>query len=356
MRFVDFLLFPFALIYDGVTALRNRMFEVGLKKSQPFEVPTIVVGNLAVGGSGKTPFVEFLLNRLSGKFHLSVLSRGYGRKTHGYKLATEDCSPAEIGDEPFQIYSKYKNKVCVAVGEERILAIPMILAENPEVEAIVLDDAFQHRYLLADLNIVLTTYQRPFFSDYLLPVGRLREGRVNVNRADIIVVTKCPQNLSEREKNDYKAKTSAYLNSAKPIYFAGLKYGKPYTLVKEEVFLSDNIILVTGIVDPEPIRLALEGKGKRVLEILAFPDHHAYKAQDMERIKEIYKNHPAKSVSILTTEKDAVKLKDNKLLEMIKGIPVFVLPVEIEMTLNEEEQLLNRVESLIINKNVDSEI
>lgn len=205
MRFVDFLLFPFALIYDGVTALRNRMFDVGLKKST-FRGANNCSRKFSCGGTGKTPFVEFLLNRLSGKFHLSVLSRGYGRKTHGYKLATEDCSPAEIGDEPFQIYSKYKNKVCVAVGEERILAIPMILAENPEVEAIVLDDAFQHRYLLADLNIVLTTYQRPFFSDYLLPVGRLREGRVNVNRADIIVVTKCPQNLSEREKNDYKAK------------------------------------------------------------------------------------------------------------------------------------------------------
>lgn len=356
MRFVDFLLFPFALIYDGATALRNRMFDVGLKKSQPFEVPTIVVGNLAVGGTGKTPFVEFLLNRLSGKFHLSVLSRGYGRKTHGYKLATEDCSPEEIGDEPFQIYSKYKNKVCVAVGEERILAIPMILAENPEVEAIVLDDAFQHRYLLADLNIILTTYQRPFFSDYLLPVGRLREGRVNINRADIIVVTKCPQNLSEQEKNDYKAKTSAYLNSAKPIYFAGLKYGEPYTLVKEDVTLRDNIILVTGIVDPEPIRLALEGKGKKVIEILAFPDHHAYKAQDMERITEIYRKHSEKSVSILTTEKDAVKLKDKKLLEKIKEIPVFVLPVEMEMALNEEEQLLNKIESLIINKNAESEI
>lgn len=356
MRFVDFLLFPFALIYDGVTALRNRMFDVGLKKSQPFEVPTIVVGNLAVGGTGKTPFVEFLLNRLSVKFHLSVLSRGYGRKTHGYKLATEDCSPAEIGDEPFQIYSKYKNKVCVAVGEERILAIPMILAENPEVEAIVLDDAFQHRYLLSDLNIVLTTYQRPFFSDYLLPVGRLREGRVNINRADIIVVTKCPQNVSEQEKNDYIAKISAYLNSVKPIYFAGLKYGEPYTLVKEDVTLRDNIILVTGIVDPEPIRLALEGKGKKVIEILAFPDHHAYKAQDMERITEIYRKHSEKSVSILTTEKDAVKLKDKKLLEKIKEIPVFVLPVEMEMALNEEEQLLNKIESLIINKNAESEI
>ncbi|MBR9774873.1 MAG: tetraacyldisaccharide 4'-kinase [Cytophagales bacterium] len=356
MRFVDFLLFPFALIYDGVTALRNRMFDVGLKKSQPFEVPTVVVGNLAVGGTGKTPFVEFLINRLSSKFNLSVLSRGYGRKTHGYRLATETSSPADIGDEPFQIYSKYKNKVCVAVGEERILAIPMILAENPDVEAIVLDDAFQHRYLAADLNILLTTYQKPFFSDYLLPMGRLREGRKNVNRADIIVFTKCPQNLSEKDKSIYKEKTAAYLNSAKPIYFAGLKYGAPYALGKGDFSLGDNIILVTGIVDPEPIRLALENKGKRVLEILAFPDHYAYKAQDMEKIKGIYKIHSAKNVTILTTEKDAVKLKDNRLLELIPDIPVFVLPVEVEMTRNEEEQLLNRVESLIINKNAESEI
>lgn len=356
MRFVDFLLFPFAIIYDGVTALRNRMFDAGLKKSQPFEVPTIVIGNLAVGGTGKTPFVEFLLKGLSGKFNMSVLSRGYGRKTKGYRLANEESSPAEIGDEPFQIYSKYKNKVCVAVGEERILAIPMMLAENPNVEAVVLDDAFQHRYLLGDLNILLTTFKNPFFSDYLLPVGRLREGRRNVNRADIIVVTKCPQDLSEKEENIYRTKIAAYLTTKKPIYFAGLKYGEPYPLGKSTANGSDNFILVTGIVDPEPIRLALEAKGKNVLQILAFPDHHIYKAKDMEKVKEIYNKHSANTVTILTTEKDAVKLKDERLLELIKDIPVFVLPVEIEMVLNEEEQLFHRIESLIINKNAESEI
>jgi len=356
MRFVDFLLFPFALIYDGITALRNRMFEAGLKKSQPFEVPTIVVGNLAVGGTGKTPFVEFLINHLSSAFNLAILSRGYGRKTNGYKLAQGDSSPTEIGDEPFQIYSKFKDKVSVAVGEERILAIPMILAEKPGVEAIILDDAFQHRYLLADLNILLTTYKSPFFNDYLLPLGRLREGRNNVNRADMIVVTKCPDDLKQKEKDSFKEQISAYLQTEKPIYFAGLKYGLPYPLNSKFPDPGNKFILVTGIVDPEPIRLKLEAMQKVVLDTLTFPDHHCYTPKDMGRINDLYKKHSAKNVCILTTEKDAVKLKDNKLLELIKNIPVFVLPVEIDMEQIEEEQLLKSIKSMIINKNADSEI
>lgn len=356
MRFVDFLLFPLALIYDGITSLRNRMFEAGLKKSQPFEVPTIVVGNLAVGGTGKTPFVEFLINHLSSSFNLAILSRGYGRKTSGYRLANEQSTPSEIGDEPFQVYSKFKEKVTVAVGEERILAIPMILAENPEVESIILDDAFQHRYLLADLNILLTTYKRPFFTDYLLPVGRLREGRRNVNRADLIVVTKCPDTLDLNKKNRFRKQISDYLVREKPIYFAGLKYGSPYPLNLGFSEPGDKFILVTGIVDPEPIRLHLEGKQKVVMETIAFPDHHSYKAKDMLRISEVYKKYATKNVSILTTEKDAVKLKDNKLLELVSNIPVFVLPVEIDMEQKEEEQLLKRIKSMIINKNANSEI
>ncbi|WP_339922488.1 tetraacyldisaccharide 4'-kinase [uncultured Cyclobacterium sp.] len=356
MRFVDFLLFPFALIYDGITSLRNKMFDAGLKRSQPFEVPTVVVGNLAVGGTGKTPFVEFLINRFSSAFNLAVLSRGYGRKTAGYRLAKGDSSPSEIGDEPFQIYSKFKDKVTVAVGEERILAIPMILAENPEVEAIVLDDAFQHRYLLADLNILLTTYKNPFFNDYLLPVGRLREGRKNVRRADVIVVTKCPDKLKEQEKDSIKGQVFTYLQVEKPVFFAGLKYGLPYPLNLKFLNPSDKFILVTGIVDPEPIRLKLEAMQKVVLETVAFPDHHFYSPKDMARINDIYNKHSAHNVSILTTEKDAVKLKDSKLLELIKNIPVFVLPVEVDMEPIEEEKLLKIIKSMIINKNADSEI
>ena len=350
MRFVDFLLFPFALIYGGITSLRNRMFDAGLKRSQPFEVPTIVVGNLAVGGTGKTPFVEFLINRLSLNFNLAILSRGYGRKTTGYRLAQEDSSPSEIGDEPFQIYSKFKDKVSVAVGEERILAIPMILAENPEVEAIILDDAFQHRYLLADLNILLTTYKSPFFNDYLLPAGRLREGRKNANRADMVVVTKCPDNIKQEEKDSFKRQVSTYLQTEKPIFFAGLKYGQPYPINSAFSTAGNKFILLTGIVDPEPIRLKLEAMQNVVLETMVFPDHHYYTPKDMGRISDIYKKYSAQNVCILTTEKDAVKLKDNKLLELIKNIPVFVLPVEVDMEQIEEEQLLKSIKSMINNK------
>ena len=356
MRFADFFLFPLALIYDGITGLRNRMFDAGLKKSQAFDIPTVVVGNLAVGGTGKTPFVEFLIKRLSPIFGLAVLSRGYGRKTKGFLMAKAGSSPKELGDEPFQIYSKFGDKVTVAVGEERILAIPMILAEKEGVEAILLDDAYQHRYLFADLNILLTTYKRPFFKDFVLPAGRLREGRHNANRADIIVVTKCPDDMDAKEKKIFREEISVYISGEKPIYFAGLKYGQLYPLNPKFATPGNTFILVTGIVDPDSIRMELEARQKVVLETLAFPDHHFYSSKDMESISDMYHKYAHKNVVILTTEKDAVKLKDIKLLEMLKNIPVFVLPVEIIMEPNDEEQLLSSLKSMINNKNAGGEI
>lgn len=356
MRFVDFFLFPLALIYDGITGLRNRMFDAGLKKSQAFDVPTIVVGNLAVGGTGKTPFVEFLIKHLLPTFGLAVLSRGYGRKTKGFLMAQAGSSPKELGDEPYQIYSRFKDKVTVAVGEERILAIPMILAEKEGIEAILLDDAYQHRYLSADLNILLTTYKKPFFKDFVLPAGRLREGRHNANRADIIVVTKCPEHMEAKEIKFFREEISAYTSGEKPIYFAGLKYGKPYPLNPKFATPGNAFILLTGIVDPEPIRMELEAKQKVVIETLAYPDHHFYSSGDMERISAMYQKHAHKNAVILTTEKDAVKLKDTKLLEMLKNIPVFVLPVEVTMEPNDEEQLLSSLKSMINKKNAGGEI
>ncbi|MFO7822734.1 MAG: tetraacyldisaccharide 4'-kinase [Cyclobacterium sp.] len=354
MRFPDFLLFPFALIYGGITAFRNHLFDAGLKRSQAFEVPTIVVGNLAVGGTGKTPFVEFLIKHLSPGLSLGVLSRGYGRKTSGFRIADETVGPEDIGDEPFQVYSKFKSQVQVAVGEERVLAIPMMLAAANGLLAILLDDAYQHRYLKADGYILLTTFEKPFYEDHLLPMGRLREGRKNANRADAVVVTKCPDTISQEEKDLMTTKIKCFTRKETPVFFAGLTYGRPYPLQNGDRGLGKNLILVTGIVDPKPMVDELT-KNHQVLEVISFPDHHRYAEKDMQSIRRICDKFRDKKPAIITTEKDAVKLRDERLLKILQHLPVFILPVAVAMDKKDADDLLYRVHEIIKTKNTGVE-
>lgn len=349
MRFSELLLYPFACIYGAATAFRNRMFDLGLKREQAFDIPTLVVGNLAVGGTGKTPFVEFLLRHLSSNYRLAVLSRGYGRKTRGFILADDTSSPQDIGDEPAQIYSNFKEKVTVAVGEERILAIPMILAASGDIQAILLDDAYQHRYLKPDMRILLTTYSSPFFTDHLMPLGRLRESRSNAVRADVVVVTKCPVPLSGKKKQAYVSRLQEYTRAGVPIYFSGLTYGSAYALHSKAKALPKHLIVVTGIVDPDPMVEELS-RNHSVLEVMAFPDHHHYSLKDTDRIRSVYEKHQHHHPAILTTEKDAVKLKDRKHRSNIGELPIFVMPVEIVMDSRDKEHLLDQVKQLIKEK------
>ncbi|MDN3689303.1 tetraacyldisaccharide 4'-kinase [Cyclobacterium jeungdonense] len=349
MRFSEILLYPFACIYGAATAFRNRMFDLGLKKSQVFEVPTVVVGNLAVGGTGKTPFVEFLLRHLSSNYRLAVLSRGYGRKTRGFIMADDRTSPQDIGDEPAQMYSKFKEKVKVAVGEERILAIPMILAECGDIQAILLDDAYQHRYLEPGMRILLTTYSRPFFTDRLLPLGRLRESRTNAARADVVVVTKCPLPLSPEQMESYVSRVREFTRPGVPIYFAGLTYGRAYALSSKMKDLPNHLIVVTGIVDPIPLVEELS-KNHTVLEVISFPDHHRYSLKDFDSFRTVYDKYRRYHPAILTTEKDAVKMKDGKFRSVLDELPIFVKPVEVLMDPQDKEQLLHQVAHLINEK------
>ncbi|WP_162418024.1 tetraacyldisaccharide 4'-kinase [Cyclobacterium roseum] len=349
MRFSELLLYPFACIYGAATAFRNRLFDLGIKKSQVFEVPTLVVGNLAVGGTGKTPFVEFLLRHLSSHHRLAVLSRGYGRKTRGFILADDSTGPEAIGDEPLQIYSKFKENVKVAVGEERILAIPMILATGGDIQAILLDDAYQHRYLEPDLRILLTTYSEPFFSDRLMPLGRLRESPANAVRADVVVVTKCPLPVSPEQMERYVSSLREFTRAEVPIYFAGLTYGKAYPLTSKLAELPKNLIVLTGIVDPNPLVEELS-KNHSVLEVMSFPDHHRYRLKDLEGIRAVYDKYQKYHPAILTTEKDAVKLKNRKFEPVIDELPIFVMPVEVRMDPQDAEQLIHQVAHLIKEK------
>ncbi|MEX2514160.1 MAG: tetraacyldisaccharide 4'-kinase [Cyclobacteriaceae bacterium] len=353
MHLSDMLLTPFAILYDGITAFRNKMFDAGLKKSIGFDIPTVVVGNLAVGGTGKTPMIEFLIRKLMNNYQIAVLSRGYGRKTKGFLMANDHSGPEDIGDEPYQVYDKFGAHIKVAVGEERVLAIPMILANAPETEVILLDDAYQHRYLKADLNILLTAYAQPFYKDKLLPSGRLRESKKNADRAGLVVVTKCPKHTSESTKSQMGQQVSLYTKPGIPIIFAGLKYGQPYPMNGKDKNMSESLILVTGIVSHQPILEELAGRF-RILKVFNFPDHHAYTHNDILKIQLFYKKYRKDQPSILTTEKDAVKLKDEKFHGVLEGLPLFVLPVEMSLVERDEALLLNMIEDKIKSKTFGS--
>lgn len=345
MRWYDPLLYPFALIYDGATSVRNRMFDIGKKKSISFLIPTIVVGNLNLGGTGKTPMVEFLISLLRPHFKLATLSRGYGRKTNGFLMANENLGPSELGDEPFQIFEKFGMDVSVAVGEKRTLAIPEIIFHKPQTELILLDDAFQHRYVKGDYYILLTTYQRPFFQDRVLPLGTLRENRSGARRADVVVVTKCPDQLSESEKEFYQKEIGIFTKA--PVIFAAIEYGEPWPLSNLHNECFNKVILVSGIANDQ---LFVSEVKKRfdVLETLTFDDHHRYKEADLVKISGLVKKYG--DCMVLTTEKDAVKLKNKAFHKYLEEIPIFALPIKIKMAEKDKGFLFGQINKIVKDK------
>ena len=356
MRLYDPILYPFALLYDGITRLRNRLFDIGSKKGVVFEIPTIVVGNLSIGGTGKTPMIEFLIERLAGHYKLATLSRGYGRKSSGVILAREGVTPLDIGDESFQIFTKYGHELLVAVGEERIMAIPEIILERPETEVVLLDDAYQHRYLKSDFNILLTTFQNPFFDDKILPMGTLREHRKGATRADAVIMTKCPKDLGEVRKNEMVSHIKKYTREQCPIFFAGLKYDEPHSVsTSASSLVPKNIILVAGIANIE-VLLQYVSEKYNVLEVLDYPDHYRYTDKDMQRILKSFQSHNALSPVILTTEKDMVKLNDRKFRDYLSKIPIFALPVKVDLPFGDEESLMEMVFGTIREKGYKSEL
>lgn len=227
MAFYKILLYPLSVLYDAVTRFRNHLYNIRYKPRIHFETMVISVGNLAVGGTGKTPMVEYLIQLLKDQYKLATLSRGYGRKTKGFHFLNQEDTAEKVGDEPLQFFKKFGTEVVITVGEERALAIPEILFHHEETEIILLDDAFQHRKVDRDLNILLTAYASPFFADIILPAGRLREARKEAARADMVVVTKCPENLSETEQQHFKTRIKQYTVPEVPIFFSSIKYEVP---------------------------------------------------------------------------------------------------------------------------------
>jgi tetraacyldisaccharide 4'-kinase len=320
-----YLLFPFSLLYGGAVWLRNFLFDKGVFKSTPFNFPLICVGNLAVGGTGKTPMTEYLIRMLRPRYKVATLSRGYKRKTTGFAIADAATTALEIGDEPMQFHQKYPD-VAVAVGEERLVAIPQLLHDRPHTEVIILDDAFQHRPVKAGLNILLTEYRNLYTRDLLLPAGDLRDVRSSRKRADIIVVTKCPSDLGVAARN-------ALLNELKPtaaqtVYFTEIIYVRPYHLFDNTPmdFGADmEILLVCGIANPRPLKDFL-AKQVHTYEMLRFGDHHIFSISDLEDIKKQFAAMPSRNKMILTTEKDAVRLL--KFKQELATLPIGVIPIE----------------------------
>ena len=325
MKIHEAALYPFAVLYDGATRLRNHLYELEIKKSCSFAPVVINVGNLAVGGTGKTPMTEYLIGMLHQKYKLAVLSRGYGRRTYGFRLAGEEDTAETLGDEPFQIYRRWKGKIVVGVGAQRVAAIADIMFEHPETEVILLDDAYQHRPVVADMNILLTTWQRPFFQDYVLPAGRLREARKGAKRAHAVVVTKCPDNLSEDQKNHFTRQIRKYAAAEVPVYFTGLQYGEPKPTGGQVAQAIKEVVLVTGLANA---RLPEEEVRKRynLLKHFEYPDHHRYTVRELSEMVSFAKDRPG-SV-IITTEKDVVKWINPSFQEILKEVPVYFLPVK----------------------------
>jgi tetraacyldisaccharide 4'-kinase len=318
------LLLPFALLYGCIIIIRNFLYDKNIFRSAQFNLPLICVGNLVVGGTGKSPMVEYLVELLKPHFSIATISRGYKRKTKGYALANQNTTALDIGDEPMQFHIKFP-AVPVAVGEERIVAIPQLLHDRPDTQAIILDDAFQHREVRAGLNILLTQYDNLYTKDFFVPTGDMRDQRASAKRANIIVVTKCPASLSEEKKNEIQDELNA--TEHQQIFFTTIEYGQPYhivTLEQRPLCKNDEVLLVCGIANPKPLKEYLSAQAETYYQ-LAYNDHYIFRIDDLKDIQKKFEAINAEHKLIITTEKDAVRLL--KFKEQLHKLPLYVLPV-----------------------------
>lgn len=341
------LLLPVALIYGAVVLLRNWLYDRNYIKSAAFNFPIICVGNLSVGGTGKSPMTEYLIRLLRQDFRIATLSRGYKRKTSGYVLAGPDTTALELGDEPMQFHLKFPD-VAVASCEERIVGIPHLLQDVPDLQAIILDDAFQHRSVRAGLNILLTEYANPYCYDFFLPTGDLRDQRSAAKRAQIIVVTKCPYDLSEEQRD--KLLHDLHPEPGQQVFFTTIEYGTPYHIINQQdewlITPRDEVLLVCGIANPKPLKEYLHAKTHTYYQ-QDYSDHHIFSIDDLREIKKRFENIPSRDKMILTTEKDAVRLV--KFAEELRQIPIYVLPIRHFFLFKDSERFHHLVLDFIAN-------
>ena len=353
-----YILFPFSILYGGAVWIRNKMFDKNILRSASFNFPVICVGNLAVGGTGKTPMTEYLVRLLQNNYKVATLSRGYKRKTKGFAIADENTTAIDIGDEPMQIHKKFP-KVIVAVAEERVVGIPQILHAKPETQVIILDDGFQHREIKAGINILLTDYHNLYTRDFLLPAGDLRDIKSSGTRADIIIVTKCKSYLNEEEKQQITDEINPL--TYQKVYFTKIEYSSPYHLFsKEERILEQdcNVLLVCGIANPDPLKEALNSYVSSY-EILSFRDHHIFNTDDLKDIQTQFSKINTKKKIILTTEKDGVRLA--KFEKELEHLPIYVFPMAHKFLFGQQLEFDTQVNEFVEqfakqNENIGEEI
>jgi len=326
LNYLRLLLLPFSLIYGLITSIRNKLYDWGVFKSTKFELPIICIGNLVVGGSGKTPTTEYLVELLRD-YKIAILSRGYGRETKGFMLADNQATAETIGDEPMQYYHKF-DKVTVAVCEDRIKGINMLKANH---DVILLDDAYQHRAVKAGFNILLFEFEKVLKRQFLLPAGNLRESLSNYDRANAVLITKSPSPVNIVDQIEIRRKIDLTLEQR--ISFSSIKYGHAIHLFSNEIktdLVGCEIFLLTGIANPKPLFQYLEGFSSQI-HSYEYPDHYVFKREDIGTLIKDFKSNPTKDKIIITTEKDSQRLLGDNLKDLLLNLPIFYLPIAIAL-------------------------
>jgi tetraacyldisaccharide 4'-kinase len=338
-----YLLFPFSFIYGSITAMRNLLFDYGIFKSQSYTIPIICIGNLSVGGTGKTPHTQYLLDLLKNNYKVAVLSRGYGRKNSNLQFVETTSNATKVGDEPLQL--KQNNPECLVVVEKnRNKGVKKILNDFPETEVILLDDGYQHRWIKAGFNILITPFSSPYYKDYLMPVGKLRESKKGVSRANAVIFSKTPENTNPTLKKGMLERL--HLFAHQEAYFSGIEYHR-FKCINNNTELEENnpysITLVSGIANANPLIKYLEEKGHSINH-LKYSDHHNYSSNDIDTILAEYNADKSIKKLILTTEKDATKLK--QFLPHFKDVNFYYIPIEIKIDQSKKfkNQILDYVE------------
>jgi tetraacyldisaccharide 4'-kinase len=345
----NILLYPLSLIYGAVTGFRNFLYNTDILKRHEFRLPIICVGNITVGGTGKTPHTEYLVELLRKKFRVATLSRGYLRKSTGFRIASSSDDVKDLGDEPLQIFQKFPD-VTVAVDRDRVKGVHLLLKEKPETEVIILDDGFQHRSITPGFVILLTDFGRLMIKDHLLPYGRLRESVSNMRRADIIIITKSPENISPIQRRIIvkEVNKAPYQN----LYFTTFDYKDPIPVFShhdenklsliEQKKSKSGIVLLTGIANPTPFKEYLSGFFKEIVHI-SFPDHHRFTDKDLDKVSSAFHNLASRHKFLITTEKDAVRFREfSNIAEIIRS-SAYYIPVGIKFLNDDQDEFDNLI-------------
>lgn len=337
-QLLTYLLTPAKWAYGMGVWFHNWLYDSKILEQKAFDIPVISVGNLTVGGTGKTPHVEYIIERLSDSYNIAVLSRGYKRKTSGFILASNTSTPEQIGDEPYQIFRKYGDRVKVAVTKNRKVGIEKIQKLFPDVNLVILDDAYQYRAIKPLVSVLLLDYHRPIDKDSLLPLGRLREPQHATERADLLVITKCPERMSPIDFRAY-SKTFNSILSFQKLFFSSIFYNEikpvfaeecPYPLSLESLSEEDSVLLVTGIAHPRSFVNYFKRFPVNV-RVMRFPDHHNFTKDDLRKISKYFKGMEGKRKVIMTTEKDSVRLLHNPYFPYKLKKSIYYLPIKINM-------------------------